>query len=118
MKKRSRVSLEQRTAEKRALITKLRQSPIAVSTNDPNRQHYEVPTEFFQLVLGRWLKYSCCHWGDGVSTLDEAEEAMLALTCERARLEDGMEILDLGCGWGSLSLWIGERFPNCRSTNS
>jgi cyclopropane-fatty-acyl-phospholipid synthase len=114
MVRRSRLTLEERTAEKRALIAKLRQSPIAVSTDDPNRQHYEVPTEFFQLVLGKWLKYSCCHWGDGVSTLDEAEEAMLTLTCERARMEDGMEILDLGCGWGSLSLWIGERFPHCR----
>jgi cyclopropane-fatty-acyl-phospholipid synthase len=114
LERRYQVSLEERTAEKRALIAKLRQSPIAISTDDPNRQHYEVPTEFFQLVLGRWLKYSCCYWGDGVSTLDEAEEAMLTLTCERARLEDGMELLDLGCGWGSLSLWIGEHFPNCR----
>jgi cyclopropane-fatty-acyl-phospholipid synthase len=114
LKRRYRASLEERTAEKRALIAKLRQSPIAIRTDDPNRQHYEVPTEFFQLVLGKWLKYSCCYWGDGVSTLDEAEEAMLALTCARARLEDGMEVLDLGCGWGSLSLWIGERYPNCR----
>jgi cyclopropane-fatty-acyl-phospholipid synthase len=114
LKRRYRASPQERTAEKRALIAKLRQSPIAIRTDDPNRQHYEVPTEFFQLVLGKWLKYSCCYWGDGVSTLDEAEEAMLALTCERARLEDGMEVLDLGCGWGSLSLWIGERYPNCR----
>jgi cyclopropane-fatty-acyl-phospholipid synthase len=114
LKRRYRASLEERTAEKRALIAKLRQSPIAIRTDDPNRQHYEVPTEFFQLVLGKWLKYSCCYWGDGVSSLGEAEEAMLALTCARARLEDGMEVLDLGCGWGSLSLWIGERFPNCR----
>jgi cyclopropane-fatty-acyl-phospholipid synthase len=107
-------SLEDRMAEKQALIEKLRQSPIAIRTDDPNQQHYEVPTEFFQLVLGKWMKYSSCYWGDGVSTLDQAEEAMLALTCERARLEDGMEVLDLGCGWGSLSLWIGEHFPNCR----
>jgi cyclopropane-fatty-acyl-phospholipid synthase len=114
LKRRYRASPQERTAEKRALIAKLRQSPIAIRTDDPNRQHYEVPTKFFQLVLGKWLKYSCCYWGDGVSTLDEAEEAMLALTCERARLEDGMEVLDLGCGWGSLSLWIGERYPNCR----
>jgi len=114
LKRRYQASLEERTAEKQALIAKLRQSPIAVSTDDPNRQHYEVPTEFFHLVLGQWLKYSCCHWGDGVSNLNEAEVAMLALTCQRARLEDGMEVLDLGCGWGSLSLWIGERFPNCR----
>jgi cyclopropane-fatty-acyl-phospholipid synthase len=114
LKRRYSASPQERTAEKQALIAKLRQSPIAIRTDDPNRQHYEVPTEFFQLVLGKWLKYSCCYWDDGVSTLDEAEAAMLALTCERARLEDGMEVLDLGCGWGSLSLWIGERYPNCR----
>jgi len=114
LRRRYRVSLERRTAEKQALVEKLGQCPIAISTDDPNRQHYEVPTEFFQLVLGPWLKYSCCYWGDGVSTLAGAEEAMLALTCERARLEDGMEVLDLGCGWGSLSLWIAEHLPNCR----
>jgi cyclopropane-fatty-acyl-phospholipid synthase len=114
LKRRYRVSLEERTAQKQALIARLRQSPIAIHTDDPNQQHYEVPTAFFQLVLGKWLKYSCCYWGEGISTLDEAEEAMLALTCERARLEDGMEVLDLGCGWGSLSLWIGEHLPNCQ----
>jgi cyclopropane-fatty-acyl-phospholipid synthase len=73
-----------------------------------------VPTEFFQLVLGKWLKYSCCYWPVGVSTLDQAEEAMLKLTCQRAHLEDGMRVLDLGCGWGSLSLWIGTHYPNCQ----
>ena len=112
MKQRYRASLEERSAQKRALIEKLRSSPIAIHTDDPNRQHYEVPAQFFQLVLGRWLKYSCCYWPEGVSTLDEAEEAMLRLTCERARLVDGMAILDLGCGWGSLSLWIAEKYPN------
>jgi cyclopropane-fatty-acyl-phospholipid synthase len=96
------------------LIKKLKQSPIAIHTDDANRQHYEVPPGFFQLVLGRWLKYSCCYWPEGVQTIDDAEEAMLQLTCGRARLEDGMEVLDLGCGWGSLSLWIAERYPNCR----
>ena len=112
MRQRYRASLEERSAEKRALIERLRSSPIAIHTDDPNRQHYEVPAQFFQLVLGKWLKYSCCYWPAGVSTLDAAEEAMLRLTCERARLEDGMEILDLGCGWGSLSLWIAEKYPN------
>jgi cyclopropane-fatty-acyl-phospholipid synthase len=96
------------------LIEKLKRSPIAIRTDDANRQHYEVPPEFFQLVLGKWLKYSCCYWPEGVETIDEAEEAMLHLTCERAGLENGMEVLDLGCGWGSLSLWIAERYPNCR----
>jgi cyclopropane fatty-acyl-phospholipid synthase-like methyltransferase len=107
-------TLEERTAEKRALIEKLKHSPIAIHTDDPNRQHYEVPSEFFCTVLGKRLKYSCCYWPDENATLDQAEEAMLHLTCERARLEDGMEVLDLGCGWGSLSMWIAEQYPNCR----
>lgn len=111
-KRRHRMGLEERTAARRALIEKLRQSPIAIHTDDPNRQHYEVPTEFFHLVLGKLLKYSCCYWPEGVKSINEAEEAMLRLTCERARLEDGMDVLDLGCGWGSLSFWIAEHYPN------
>jgi cyclopropane-fatty-acyl-phospholipid synthase len=114
LKQRRSLSHDERSSEKRALIAKLKQSPIAISTDDPNRQHYEVPSEFFQLVLGKRLKYSCCLWGAGASTLDEAEEAMLSLTCERSQLADGIEVLDLGCGWGSLSLWIAERFPHCQ----
>jgi cyclopropane-fatty-acyl-phospholipid synthase len=114
LRQRYRASLEEATAEKRSLIDKLRQSPIAIRTDDPNRQHYEVPSAFFRAVLGKRLKYSCCYWPDGVTTLDQAEETMLRLTCERARLEDGMDVLDLGCGWGSLSLWIAEQYPNCQ----
>ena len=113
-KRRHRAGLEERTAARRALIEELRRRPIAIHTDDPNRQHYEVPSEFFQLVLGKRLKYSCCYWPEGVTTLDEAEESMLRLTCERALLEDGMDILDLGCGWGSLSFWIAEHYPNSR----
>jgi cyclopropane-fatty-acyl-phospholipid synthase len=105
---------EKRLAHKQALIEKFKNSPIAIRTDDPNIQHYEVPSDFFQLVLGKWLKYSCCYWPPGVSTLDEAEERMLALTCQRANLEDGMRVLDLGCGWGSLSLWIATHYPNCQ----
>jgi cyclopropane-fatty-acyl-phospholipid synthase len=112
--RRNSQSLEKRSAEKKALIEKFKRSPIAIRTRDPNRQHYEVPSEFFQLVLGKWLKYSCCYWPEGVTTLDDAEEAMLDLTCRRAQLEDGMQVLDLGCGWGSLSLWIATRYPNCK----
>jgi len=114
LKRRYRAGIEARNAGRRALLKKLRGSPIAIHTADPNRQHYEVPTEFFQLVLGQRLKYSCCYWPAGVRTLGEAEEAMLHLTCERARLEDGMEVLDLGCGWGSLCLWIAEHYPRSR----
>jgi cyclopropane-fatty-acyl-phospholipid synthase len=111
-RRRNQESIKVRHAAKRALIAKLKQSPIAVHTDDANQQHYEVPAAFFQLVLGRRLKYSCCYWPRGVTTIDGAEEAMLRLTCERARLEDGMTVLDLGCGWGSLGLWIAERYPN------
>jgi cyclopropane-fatty-acyl-phospholipid synthase len=87
------------------------EGPIAVATAAANDQHYEVPAEFFRLVLGPHLKYSCCLWPDGVDSLAEAEAAMLALTCERAGIEDGMRILDLGCGWGSLAVWLAEHYP-------
>jgi cyclopropane-fatty-acyl-phospholipid synthase len=95
-------------------IQELRESPIALEVEKPKEQHYEVPPAFFQKVLGKRMKYSSCYWPLSVKTLDEAEEAMLGLTCERAQVEDGMEVLDLGCGWGSLSLWIAEKFPKCR----
>lgn len=113
-RQRYRSGIEARHAEKRALISRLKQSPIAIRTDDPNRQHYEVPAAFFRLVLGKRLKYSCCYWPRGVMTIDAAEEAMLRLTCERAGLEDGMTVLDLGCGWGSLCLWIAEQYPSSR----
>ena len=113
-RRRYRTSFEAQEAGRRALIEKLRRSPIAVHTDDANRQHYEVPPEFFRLVLGQRLKYSCCYWTEGVQTINQAEEAMLRLTCERAQVEDGMDVLDLGCGWGSLALWIAEQYPNCR----
>jgi cyclopropane-fatty-acyl-phospholipid synthase len=92
----------------------LRASPLAVYTEAANAQHYEVPAEFFRLVLGPRLKYSCALFPQGVTTLAAAEEAMLDLTCERAGLEDGQSILELGCGWGSLSLWMAERYPHSR----
>jgi cyclopropane-fatty-acyl-phospholipid synthase len=98
------------------LIDGLKHSPIAIDTTAANAQHYEVPTRFFQLCLGRRLKYSSGLWSDGIGTLDAAEEAMLALTCERARISDGQRILELGCGWGSLSLWLAEHYPNARIT--
>ena len=76
-----------------------------------NQQHYEVPPAFFQIVLGPALKYSCCHWGNAVNDLDEAERAALSATCQHAELENGQEVLELGCGWGSLALWIAEHYP-------
>jgi cyclopropane-fatty-acyl-phospholipid synthase len=81
-----------------------------------NRQHYEVPAVFFEVVLGRNLKYSSALWDPGTASLDDAEARMLALTCERAGLADGQRILDLGCGWGSLALFAAERHPGARIT--
>jgi len=98
------------------LITRMRQSPIAILPQKANEQHYEVPSAFFEHVLGRHLKYSGCYWPSHVSNLDQAEAAMLAITCQRAALNDGMSILELGCGWGSLSLWMAETYRDSRIT--
>ena len=100
----------------RALLEQLRHSPLAIETAAANEQHYELPTKFFELCLGKRLKYSSCFYPTGNESLDEAEEAMLALYAERAQLVDGQDILELGCGWGSLTLWMAERFPGSRIT--
>jgi cyclopropane-fatty-acyl-phospholipid synthase len=89
---------------------------VAVATDAANEQHYEVPAELFRLTLGERLKYSACFWPPGVGTLDEAECRMLDLTVRRAGIENGDRVLELGCGWGSLTLWMAERFPACRVT--
>jgi cyclopropane-fatty-acyl-phospholipid synthase len=94
----------------------LKHRPLAEATNEANSEHYEVPTAFFLRCLGRRLKYSGCYYPTGSESLDQAEEAMLALYVERGRIADGQEILELGCGWGSLSLFMAERFPNSRIT--
>ena len=86
-------------------------APLALNTSEANEQHYEVPTEFYDLCLGARKKYSSCYFPKGSETLDQAEEIMLAKTCERAGLTDGMKILELGCGWGSLSLWMAQKYP-------
>ena len=93
-------------------VEEMQQSPIALHTQEANEQHYELPPQFFELVLGPHLKYSCCHFPEGVKELGHAEASMLALTCERAQLQDGQQILELGCGWGSLSLWMAKHYPN------
>jgi len=99
-----------------ALIDELRQSPVAIHTDAANAQHYELPPRFFELCLGKRLKYSSCYFPRGGESLDQAEEAMLALYGERAQLADGQEILELGCGWGSLTLWMAQHFPQSRIT--
>jgi cyclopropane-fatty-acyl-phospholipid synthase len=116
LREQDRGSLEAQTRSLQTLVQELRRSPIAIETDAANEQHYELPTRFFQLCLGRRLKYSSGLWSAGIDSLDAAEEAMLRLTCQRARIADGQRILELGCGWGSLSLWLAERFPAARIT--
>ena len=98
------------------LLRELHSSPVAIDVDAANAQHYELPPPFFQRCLGPQLKYSACLFERPGSTLAEAEEAMLALYAERAELSDGQRILELGCGWGSLTLWLAARFPNSRVT--
>lgn len=95
-------------------IEMMESGPVAVATDTANEQHYEVPSDLFQLFMGPHLKYSCGYWPVADTTLYEAETFMLDLTCKRAGLIDGMDILELGCGWGSLSLWMAEHYPNSK----
>lgn len=112
---------EAQQAHLMSMVGRLRTSPIAIHTAAANEQHYEVPTELYLAVLGKHLKYSSCYYDDfdisrAAQQLDAAEARMLALTCERAQLHDGDRILELGCGWGSLSLWMAQHYPNSRIT--
>jgi cyclopropane-fatty-acyl-phospholipid synthase len=117
-------SPEANRAREAELVATLKASPVAIHTADANQQHYELPSRFFELVLGRALKYSCAYYDlgpaatatAGGATLDAAESAMLELTCRRARLADGERILELGCGWGSLTLHMAERYPRADIT--
>jgi cyclopropane-fatty-acyl-phospholipid synthase len=97
-----------------AFLRELPEGPVAIHTREANEQHYEVSAEFFELVLGPHLKYSSAFWPRGATDLGDAEEAMLGLTCQRAALEEGQDILELGCGWGSLTLEMARRFPRSR----
>jgi cyclopropane-fatty-acyl-phospholipid synthase len=108
--------VEVQSLRQRERLEQLRHSPLAIETEAANSQHYELPPAFFTHCLGPRLKYSCCYYPTGDETLEEAEEAMLTLYCERAGLADGQDILELGCGWGSLTLWMAERYPNSRIT--
>ncbi len=112
----SRGDAEVARQRQREFFSQLRQSPLAVAAEDANRQHYELPPEFFTQVLGPRRKYSCCLYPPGVNDLAAAEEAMLRVTGQRAALADGMDILELGCGWGALTLWMAEQYPRCRIT--
>ena len=102
-------------AQRQALarfIEEMCESPIAIKTQKANQQHYELPPVFFERVLGKHVKYSGCYWPTSVQNLDQAEERMLELTCQRAELADGLKVLELGCGWGSLSLWMARHYPH------
>ena len=99
-----------------AFLRSLREGPIAPRPEAANAQHYELPAELFEAMLGPRLKYSCCEFASTATTLPEAETAALDTTVRRARLADGQDVLELGCGWGSLTLWMAERYPRARIT--
>ncbi len=107
---------ERRAARGQALIDELQRSAIAIETDAANEQHYEVPAAFYQIALGARLKYSSALFPPGVDQLDEAEEAMLKASCAQAELADGQRVLELGCGWGSLTLWMAGQYPDSHIT--
>lgn len=102
----SQPNLAVATANKMSYIESLSSRDIAIKTDEANKQHYEVSTEFLASCLGKRMKYSSCLYETPETTLDEAEVAMLETYCQKAKLEDGMSILDLGCGWGSVAIFL------------
>ncbi|XP_056176911.1 (S)-coclaurine N-methyltransferase-like isoform X2 [Syzygium oleosum] len=111
-----RPSADQQLSDLLHFAHSLKEMPIAITTEKPKEQHYELPTSFFKLVLGKHLKYSCCYFTDKSMTLEDAEKAMLELYCERSQLKDGHTVLDVGCGWGSLTLYVAQNYSNCKIT--
>jgi len=107
---------KQKLTDLNEVVRQMSQGPLALHTVSANQQHYEVPAEFFEIMLGSQLKYSCSYYEAATTKLNQAEEAMLRLTMERAELGDGMDILELGCGWGSLTLAMAKNFPQSRIT--
>lgn len=103
--------LKQQNVTATQFAREMRSAPVAPVPEKANEQHYELPSAFFEQMLGTRLKYSCCFFEDDTVTIDEAEIAALSLTCRRAQIADGMNILELGCGWGSLTLWMLENYP-------
>jgi cyclopropane-fatty-acyl-phospholipid synthase len=112
---RARRQLDAQAPDETLFVREMDQRPIAIATEDANRQHYELPADFFALILGPRRKYSSCLYAAGDSLAD-AEDRALAETCAHAGLANGQEILELGCGWGSLSLWMAEQYPASRIT--
>lgn len=107
-------SLAKKQYEFEVYRASLMSSPLAINTKDANEQHYELPAEFFHLVLGKNRKYSSSYYDESTKTLDEAEDLALDITCSRAEIQDGMRILELGCGWGSLTLYMAKKFPQSK----
>ncbi len=117
LRKNKQPNVEAQRAALLKYVADLKESPVAIATQEANEQHYEVPTRFYQLCLGKHLKYSSGYWPEPTTTFDESEAIMLRMTCERAELSDGQRILELGCGWGSLSLWMSEHYPAAQITS-
>jgi len=107
---------EEREDRMSAWVAQMNESPIALAPVESNEQHYEVPSAFFGEVLGPHRKYSCAYWAEGTTSLAQAEAEGLERTCANAGLVDGQKILELGCGWGSLSLFMAARYPNAQIT--
>jgi len=107
---RARRQLDTDAPDETQFVREMDKRPIALATGEANQQHYELPAEFFSMILGPRRKYSSCLY-DGAATLADAEARALAETCVHAGLADGQDILELGCGWGSLSLWMAEQYP-------
>lgn len=112
----STLTVEEKAEKLVNFIAEIKKLPIAIKTNLANDQHYEVPDEFFKLMLGPNLKYSCGYWPHVTTTLEGSELYMLEMYCQRAQIEDGMNIIDLGCGWGSVTLYVAKKFPKCTVT--
>lgn len=107
---------EERQKIKQEFIRAMNSAPIALVPELANEQHYEIPSNFYNLCLGKNKKYSSCFWDDNTQSLNKAEQLALELTCKNARLSDGLNILELGCGWGSLTLWMAKKFPKSKIT--
>lgn len=109
-------NVEELLISKSRFIDDMREAPIAIMTDKANEQHYEVPSEFYELILGKHNKYSCCFWDEETQSLNQAEENALDISCLHAQLYNGQQILELGCGWGSLTLWMAQKYPQSHIT--
>ena len=116
LKWRDSLSLEQLQEHHQNWVDKLKNSPIALVPEKANEQHYELPPEFFEIVLGQHLKYSSGYWNNGIIDIDKSEQDMLQFYLKRAQIKENMNILELGCGWGSLTMFMAKNFPSCTIT--